>query len=431
MSINWRSMYAERTKRIHGSDIRALLKITSMKDMISLAGGNPAPEAFPIPEFREAYDQVIDHQGKVAFQYGLTEGYGPLREFLAERVQRTGIRCASNNILITAGSQQGLDLIGKVFINPGDKVLVEKPSYSGALQAFDAYQARYVTVPMDEEGMVTWDLDRILRREKVKFIYALPNFQNPTGRTMSLSRRKELIAIATRHRVPIVEDDPYGELRYEGQHLPSLKSMDDGDIVINLGSFSKILAPGLRLAWMVLPTKLFDMVLFAKQPTDLAVSTITQMAVYELCKTGFADRHVEHIRDLYRERRDAMLRSLELYFPSSVRWTRAEGGLFIWADLPRWMNARELLVATVLKKVAFVPGQSFHVDGSGKNTMRLNFSNVTPDKIDLGVQRIGEVIHNWNVLQAGAYGLVLRLGVTKIQDMLMKKPATVAAARSN
>src|SRR5215217_2519686 len=192
MPVQWERLYAERTRRIHGSEIRALLKITSNPEIISLAGGMPAPEAFPIEEFRQAFDRVLAKQGKVALQYGVTEGYGPLREFLAERLKRFGTRCTADNILITNGSQQGLDLLGKVFLNPGDKVLVEKPSYSGALQAFDAYQAKYVTVPMDEDGMMTWELDRILSHNRVKFIYALPNFQNPTGRTMSLSRRKEL-----------------------------------------------------------------------------------------------------------------------------------------------------------------------------------------------------------------------------------------------
>ena len=388
----------------------------------------PAPEAFPIEEFRQAFDRVLAKQGKIALQYGVTEGYGPLREFLAERLKRFGTRCTADNILITNGSQQGLDLLAKVFLNPGDKVLVEKPSYSGALQAFDAYQAKYVTVPMDEEGMETWDLDRILSRNRVKFIYALPNFQNPTGRTMSLSRRKELLAAATRHRVPIVEDDPYGELRYDGEHLPSLKSLDQANLVISLGSFSKILAPGIRMAWMVLPSKLYDMVLFAKQPTDLAVSTVVQMAVYELCRDGFLEGHIEKICSVYRERRDVMAEAIEKYFPESVHWTRAQGGLFIWAELPSWMNARELLVASVLKKVAFVPGRSFFVDGSGKHTMRLNFSNVTPDKLELGVQRLGEVIHEWNVLRGVAFGLVLRLGVTRIQDMLQRPAAGAAVA---
>ena len=427
MEFRWEQIYADRTRRIHGSDIRALLKVTSMRDMISLAGGLPAPEAFPIQEFRRAFDKVLDEQGAVALQYGVSEGYVPLRQFLAERLNRFGTRCTADNVLITSGSQQGLDLVARVLLNPGDKVLVEKPTYTGALQAFDSFQAGYAVVPMDEEGMVTDGLDEILSRERVKLIYALPNFQNPTGRTMSLARRRQLVEVAARHGVPIVEDDPYGELRYEGESLPSLKSMDKRDLVIALGSFSKILAPGLRLAWMVIPEKLYDMVLFCKQPSDLHSSMIVQMAVYELCRDGFADRHVEKVKAVYRERRDAMLAALEAHFPRSVHWTRPEGGLFVWAELPPSINARELLVEAALQKIAFVPGQSFHADGSGRNTMRLNFSNVTPDRLKLGVQRLGRVIEGWNGLHTLVCGLALKVGVERLQRLLQPRPARASA----
>lgn len=393
MAIQWTSLFADRTERMHASDIREILKVTAMPDVISLAGGLPAPEVFPVEEFRQAFERVLTERGAVALQYGPSEGYQPLREFLAERLRRFGTRCSADNILITNGSQQALDLIGKVFLNPGDKVLLEKPSYLGAIQAFDSYQASYVVVPMDENGMVTEGLDEILSRERVKFIYALPNFQNPSGRTMSLERRRQLVEIATRHNVPIVEDDPYGELRYEGRDLPSLKSMDTADIVIGLGTFSKILAPGLRLAWMVLPDELFDMVLLAKQPADLHTSTISQMAVWEVCKDGFVDRHIEKIKAVYRERRDVMLDALEAYFPRNARWTKAEGGMFVWAELPEEIDTRELLIEAVQEqKVAFVPGQSFHTDGSGQNTMRLNFSNVTPERLRIGIERLGRAI---------------------------------------
>ena len=423
MPVQWERLYAERTKRIHGSDIRALLRVTSIPNMISLAGGMPAPEAFPIEEFRTAFGKVLTDQGAVALQYGLSEGYGPLREFLAARLARFGTRCTADNILITNGSQQGLDLVSKIFLNPGDKVLVEKPSYVGALQAFDSYQAQYVFTPMDEEGMITDGLDEILSRERVKFIYVLPNFQNPTGRTMSLARRRQLIEVATRHRVPIVEDDPYGELRYEGQDQPSLKSMDTADLVIGLGSFSKILAPGLRLAWMVVPSPLYDMILFAKQPSDLSSSTVIQLAVYELCKDGFVDRHLEKIKAVYRERQRTMLDALEVYFPRRVHWTKAEGGLFVWAELPAGMDAREVLVASVLQKVAFVPGQSFHADGSGKNTMRLNFSNVAPERLRLGVQRLGGIINRWSPLHTLAFGLALKIGVERLERIVQPRKA--------
>jgi 2-aminoadipate transaminase len=432
MPVQWERLYAERTAGIHGSDIRALLKITSMPEMISLAGGMPAPEAFPIQEFRAAFGEALARQGKVALQYGPCEGYAPLREFLAARLAQFDTRCTAENILITSGSQQGLDLIAKIFLNPGDTILVENPSYVGALQAFSSYQARYVSLPMDEEGMITDGLDAMLSREPVKFIYSLPNFQNPTGRTLSLERRKQLVEVATRHGVPIVEDDPYGELRYEGQHLPSLKSMDTDDLVISLGSFSKILAPGLRLAWMVLPTPLYDPIVSAKLPSDLASSTVIQMAVHELCKDGFVDRHVEKIKDIYRERQQAMLDALEIYFPRRVRWTKAEGGLFVWAELPAGIDAREVLVAAVLKKVAFVPGESFHTDGSGKNTMRLNFSNVAPEQLRIAIQRLGGILEHWSPLHGLAYGLVIKLDVQqqvdRLKRLIPRKPGTKVPA---
>jgi 2-aminoadipate transaminase len=390
--ITWNHLFATRTERMQASDIREILKVTAMPDVISLAGGLPAPEVFPIEEFRRAFDRVLAEQGAVALQYSASEGYTPLREFLAKRLTHDGTAASADNILITNGSQQALDLLGKIFINPGDKVVLEAPSYLGAIQAFDSYQAEYALVPMDENGMITSGLDELLSRETVKFIYALPNFQNPSGRTMSLDRRQQLVDVAARHGVPIVEDDPYGELRFEGQDLPSLQSLDRDGVVIGLGTFSKILAPGLRLAWMVIPDSLYETVLLAKQPADLHSSTISQMAVWEVCQNGFVDRHLNTIKAVYRERRDAMLDALETHFPASARWTKAQGGLFVWAELPGEIDTRELLVEAVRQKVAFVPGQSFYADHSGQNTMRLNFSNVTPDRLHLGIERLGRAI---------------------------------------
>jgi 2-aminoadipate transaminase len=390
--ITWDHLFAQRTDRMQASDIREILKVTAMPDVISLAGGLPAPEVFPIEEFRRAFDKVLVENGAIALQYSASEGYFPLRELLAERLTRLGTPAAASNILITNGSQQALDLLGKIFLNPGDKVLLEAPSYLGAIQAFDSYQAEYAVIPMDEDGMVTSELDEILSRETVKFIYALPNFQNPSGRTMSLERRHQLVEVAARHGVPIVEDDPYGELRFEGRDLPSLQALDQDGLVIGLGTFSKILAPGLRLAWMVIPEHLYETVLLAKQPADLHTSTIAQMAVWEVCRDGFVDRHIETIKTVYRERRDAMLDALEAHFPPTAHWTKAAGGLFVWAELPKEIDTRELLAEAVRQKVAFVPGQSFFADRSGTNTMRLNFSNVTPERLHQGIERLGRAI---------------------------------------
>ena len=392
MAVPWNELFADRTERMHASDIRELLKYTVRPEIISLAGGLPAPELFPVDEYRRAFEWVLETNGAAALQYGPSEGYQPLREYLAARMTKMGIPAEAEHILITNGSQQGLDLLGKVFLNPADAICVENPSYMGAIQAFDVYQAEYVIVGMDDDGMRSDELDSVLRRHKVKFIYALPNFQNPSGRTMSRRRREILVETARAHGVPIVEDDPYGELRFEGEHLPSLRSLwPEG--VIYLGTFSKILAPGFRLGWMATPSGLYDEFVFAKQPSDLHTSMAVQMATYEVCKEeGFVDRHVELIKQVYRERRDVMLRALEEHFPPGCTWTKAQGGLFVWAELPLSIDTRELLTEAIRDKVAFVPGQSFHADRGGHNTMRLNFSNVSPEQIEEGIARLGRAI---------------------------------------
>jgi 2-aminoadipate transaminase len=393
MSVSWTSLLADRTGRMKASDIRELLKLTARPEIISLAGGLPAPELFPIDEYRRAFEWVLETQGSAALQYSASEGYTPLRDFLAQRMTRLGIPAEGSDVLITNGSQQGLDLVGKIFLNPGDAVCLENPSYMGAIQAFDSYQADYVIVPMDDDGMRSQELDGILKkRNDVKFIYALPNFQNPSGRTMSRERREILVETARRHGIPIVEDDPYGELRFEGEAPPSLRSLwPEG--VIYLGTFSKILAPGFRLGWIVTPSAVSDEILFGKQPVDLHTSSASQMATYEVCKQdGFLDAHIEKIREVYRERRDVMLRALEAHFPEGCTWTRSQGGLFVWAEVPPSIDTRELLVEALQENVAFVPGQSFHADRSGHNTMRLNFSNVPPERIEEGIERLGRAI---------------------------------------
>jgi 2-aminoadipate transaminase len=400
VTVDWRQVGAKRLGRMRASDIRESLKFTEKPDIISLAGGLPAPELFPVDEYRRAFEWVFETNGASALQYGVTEGYRPLRELLAERLGRRGIRCAAEDVLVTNGSQQALDLIGKVFLNPGDRVVLENPSYLGAIQAFNQYQAAYEVVPMDEDGMRVDALERILEEDragrrsgKIKFIYALPNFQNPTGRTLSGERRARLVELAQRFRVPIVEDDPYGELVFEGEPLPSLKSLDDQGGVIYLGTFSKILAPGFRLGWIVAAPEPLELIIYAKQPSDLFTSIATQMATYHVSsRDGYLDRHIEDIRALYRERRDAMLAAIDEHFPDGVRHTRPRGGLFVWAELPPHVDARELLLEAVQEKVAFVPGQGFHPDGSGSNTMRLNFSNVPPARLHEGIRRLGRVI---------------------------------------
>jgi 2-aminoadipate transaminase len=397
MPVTWQRLYADRTEGMRASDIREILKVTAQPEVISLAGGLPAPELFPIDEYRRAFEWVLETDGAVALQYGPSEGYRPLRALLAERLSGFGMPSTADDVLVTNGSQQALDLMGKIFLNPGDTVLVEKPTYLGALQAFNQYQATYAVVPMDEDGMRVDDVERALSSQRatgqrIKFIYALPNFQNPTGRTMSLERRQRLVELANHFGVPIVEDDPYGELRYEGQALPTLKALDRHDSVIYLGTFSKILAPGFRLGWILAGPQVQETLLHGKQPSDLHTGMAQQMATYQVAKDGFVDAHVTRIKDFYRERRDVMLRAIEEHFPADARYTRPAGGLFVWAELPPHIDTRELLLDAIQEKVAFVPGQGFHPDFSGTNTMRLNFSNVPPDQLREGIRRLGLAI---------------------------------------
>jgi 2-aminoadipate transaminase len=344
----------------------------------------------------------LTEKGALALQYGATEGYKPLRELIVRHSARYGIQADVENIMVTSGSQQALDLLGKILINRGDRILVESPTYLGALQAWSSYGAEYVTVPMDEYGMMTDALENALRSGP-KFIYVLPNFQNPTGVTLSLERRHKLIELADRYGVPIVEDDPYGQLRYEGEHLPPVVVLDgeyhDCDHgtyagnVIYLSTFSKILSPGIRLAWVVAPPEVIRKLVQAKQGADLHTSTFNQIVAYEVSHGGFLDEHIKLIRKVYGERRDVMLAAMDGYFPPGVEWTHPQGGLFLWGTLPENMNSADVLREAIEQKVAFVPGAPFYPPGGGgHNTMRLNFSHANEEKIRLGISRLGEVL---------------------------------------
>jgi 2-aminoadipate transaminase len=401
MHTPWDHRYAQRTQRMGSSMIRELLKFTEQPDIISFAGGLPAPDVFPVEEFKRACDKVLTDLGPAALQYGATEGYLPLREMIVRHSVRYGIKVTAENVMVTSGSQQALDLLGKIFINRGDRVLVESPTYLGAIQAWNAYGAEYVAVPSDEYGMITDALEEALRTGP-KFIYVLPNFQNPTGATMPLERREQLIDLADRYGVPIIEDDPYGQLRYDGEHLPSVVVLDGkfrgnseacyrGN-VIYLSTFSKILAPGIRLAWVVAPPEVIRKLVQAKQGADLHTSTFNQIVAYEVGHGGFLDQHIKLIRKVYGERRDVMLGALDSFFPVGADWTHPEGGLFLWAKLPEGIDTAELLKEAVKAKVAFVPGAPFYACGGGENTMRLNFSNATADGIQQGISRLGKVI---------------------------------------
>jgi len=389
VTTNWDERFAERAKLMAGSIIRDLLKLALQPDMISFAGGMPASELFLIREFEEACQYVLTHDGVRALQYGTTEGYPPLKQYLVEKMQKYGVPAEQENILIITGSQQALDLIGKIFINPGDVILTEGPTFLGALQSFRAYQPRFVTVPLDEDGIRTDKLEEVLERHPVKFMYVLPNFHNPAGVTMTLERRLKLVELAAKYGVFIVEDDPYGELRYEGEDITPLVALHKEN-VLYMSTFSKTLSPGIRLGWIVAPSKIIAKLVQAKQGSDLHTSTFIQMVANDICQRGILRSHVKPIRKVYGERRDAMLAAMEKHFPPDVTWTRPQGGLFLWARAPESIRTLQLLNAALERKVAFVPGVNFYpgADG-GHNAMRLNFSNAKPDMIVEGIQRLG------------------------------------------
>jgi 2-aminoadipate transaminase len=401
MQTPWEYRYAHRIQKMGSSVIRELLKLTEQPDIISFAGGLPAPEVFPVHEFREACNAVLENFGPQALQYGTTEGYTPLREMIARHTGRYSVEVTADNILITSGSQQALDFIGRLFINRGDYIVVESPTYLGALQAWNAYGAQYIPVRADENGMIVDELEEALRIGP-KFIYILPNFQNPSGSTLSLERRRKLIELADKYGVPIIEDDPYGQLRYEGEHIPSVVSLDSefrgpngghySGNVIYLSTFSKLLAPGLRLAWVIAPPKVINKLVMTKQAADLHTSSFNQYVAYEVGKGGFLDEHVKVIRATYKERRDVMIEMMEELFPADVTWSRPQGGMFLWGVLPEDMDAAEVLKHAIEKKVAFVPGVAFHPKGDGQNTFRLNFSYSKPETIREGITRLGTTL---------------------------------------
>ena len=400
METPWQYRFSTRAQAMKSSVIRELLKLTEQPDIISFAGGLPAPEVFPIEAFQRASKKVLSEFGPQALQYGTTEGYAPLRQFIADQITQPEFVVSADNVLITSGSQQALDLIGMTFINQGDHILVESPTYLGALQAWNLYGANYVTVKTDQDGMDTADLEAQLRTGP-KFIYVLPNFQNPMGVTMSMERREQLVYLADKYGIPIIEDDPYKQLRFEGLHLTSVgvvdtkmrgKSHCNDSNVIYLSTFSKTLAPGLRIAWVIAPQNVIQKMVMAKQAVDLHTATVNQYIAYEVAKDGFLEEHIKTIIEVYRQRRDIMLESFDEYMPAGVSWTKPSGGLFLWVTLPAYMDSVKIFEDAVIEKVAFVPGQSFHADGSGKNTMRMNFSNSSPEKIVEGVRRLSLVI---------------------------------------
>ncbi len=380
---------------LKASEIRELLKLTTMPEVISFAGGLPAPELFPTEDLKKVDEAVLTKEGQAAMQYGTTEGYTPLREQIAGRMKKSFmVDCTPENIVITSGSQQGLSLLAQIFLNPGDVVLVESPTYLGAINAFKLCGPEFVEVPTDDKGIIPEELEKILAKygDRVRMMYVIPEFQNPTGITWPMERRKAFMDIINRYDFPVLEDDPYGELRFDGDKVPSLKSMDTKGNIIFLGSFSKILMPGLRIAWMVADPVIIDKVVKLKQAVDLQSSSFGQRQTSFFIDMYDLDAHVAKIKELYKKRRNLMCDSMKEYFPEGITFTYPEGGLFTWVTLPEGMDAKELMPKVLAKNVAYVPGGPFYPHGGNANHFRLNYSNMPEERIVEGIKRLAEVL---------------------------------------
>jgi 2-aminoadipate transaminase len=375
---------------LKSSIIREILKFSSQPGVISFAGGLPAPELFPVEEMKEVATHVLDTFGPSCLQYSISRGILPLREDLASRAILRGVETKADNILICSGAQQAIEVIGRTFIEPGDYILTENPTYVGALQAFNISQARYAPVEMDEEGMIMDQVADMIEKYKPKLVYTIANFQNPTGITMSLKRREQLVEICSRYNIPIVDDNPYGQIRFDGKEVRDIKAIG-GDQVISLSTFSKTLAPGLRIGWMNGPEDMIGIFEKVKQCTDLHTSTFSQYLCSEFIRQGRLDRQIARIKPDYRQKRDVMLQAMRDAFPEGITWTEPEGGLFLWVELPKHMSAKDLLPKAIDLKVAYVYGQPFFPNGEGANTLRLNFSNATHENIVEGITRLGKL----------------------------------------
>ena len=390
--MNWK--LAQRAEKMNPSVIREILKVTEKPGIISFAGGLPSPQTFPIDAMREASERVLRDDGKAALQYAASEGYAPLREWVAQDLLKQGMNVSPDQVLITTGSQQGLDLVAKILIDAGSRILVETPTYLGALQAFTPMEPVAVGVNSDDHGVDAADLRAKVGTgaDKARFVYLLPNFQNPTGRTMTEERRATVAQVAIDTGLPIIEDNPYGDLWFDAPPAPSLSSRHPEGSVY-LGSFSKILAPGLRLGYLVAPTALYPKLLQAKQAADLHTPSFNQRVVAEVLKDGFIERHVPTIRALYKQQCEAMLAALDREMAGlGLTWNRPVGGMFLWVQLPQGLKAIPLLDKAVEKGVAFVPGSAFYAEGADESTLRLSFVTATVDQINTGMSALAAAI---------------------------------------
>lgn len=384
--------FANRVRHTEPSFIREILKVTKKPDVISFAGGLPNPAFFPTQALAGAATAVLKEDGQRVLQYSTSEGYLPLREFIAERYwTRFQLRVSPDEILITNGSQQGFDLIGKVFLDPGDRIAIESPGYLGAIQAFSMYEPRLCSIPVYEDGIDLEAMAQTLARHSLKLFYTVPNFQNPSGITYSQQKRVELAALLKQHDIMLVEDDPYGELRFDGDDLPSIQCHLNGQVLM-LGSFSKIVSPGMRLGWICAPADVMAKLIIVKQATDLHSNYFAQRVVYQYLQTHDLDSHIETIRQAYQTQRDAMIAMVHRAFPSDVEMTIPAGGMFLWLTLPERVSALQLFEIAADMNVAFVPGTAFHIDGQGDNSLRLNFSNSSVEQIEHGMLRLAQAL---------------------------------------
>ncbi len=380
--------------QLTGSAIRELLALASKPEIISFAGGLPAPELFPVEEMAKASAAVMEEMGQTALQYSSTDGFAHFRQIIVDRMKaKNTIDTTIDNIIVTSGSQQGLDFSGRIFLDKDDIVLLESPSYLGAINAFKANEPKFIEVPTDEGGMIMEELEKILEEnDRVKMIYVIPDFQNPSSRTWSLERREKFMEIINKFEIPVIEDNPYGELRFEGEAMPSLKSMDTKGLVVFLGTFSKILAPGYRLGWICADGEIYEKYNFMAQAASLQATTIGQLETAKFIEMYDLDAHVQKIIEVYGKRRDLMYNTMLEEFPAEVKFAKPTGGLFMWVELPEHMDAAELAKECLKENVAYVPGEGFYPDGQTKNTFRMNYSMMPEDKIVEGIKRIAKVL---------------------------------------
>ena len=390
-------LYSKNAREMKASEIRELLKLTENHEIISFAGGLPDPKAFPLDKIKEIVNRLLDENGGQILQYGTTEGVTELRKAIADRMNKKGMDITYKNVLITAGSQQALDLISKTFLDPGDMIVVGAPTYLGGTNAFKSYNAEMEGIPLDEDGIDPEILAAKLHLLQMhgkhpEILYLIPSFQNPAGVTITEERRREILEIAREYDMIVIEDSPYSELRYSGKSVPPMKSMDIDGRVIYLGTFSKILAPGFRVAWCIAEHDLLNKLTIVKQAADLCTNTLGQYIAAEYVTGGYLDEHVEKIKSIYVAKRDKMLAAMDEHFPKEAKWTKPDGGMFIWVTLPEYIDTKDMFPRAIDNNVAYVNGAAFFADHSGKNTMRLNFTYATHEQIDIGIKRLADTI---------------------------------------